>query len=66
MESFSRRQMADGMEMADMPMGDGIPSLGSFQMNYWAIVGSVIGIATLVNVASYILYRQRYVNMILQ
>ncbi|KAJ5787583.1 hypothetical protein N7457_002573 [Penicillium paradoxum] len=43
------------MSMGDMPagsmsMGDGIPSLFTLQKMYWAVVGSAIGAATLVNV----------------
>lgn len=45
--------------MGDMPMGDGIPSLASFQKNYYAVVGAAVGVAMLVNIASYIMYRQR-------
>lgn len=49
----------EGMNMGDMPMADGIPSLGSFQKNYYAVVGTAVGIAMLVNIASYVMYRQR-------
>jgi hypothetical protein len=50
--------------MGDMPMGstsagNGIPSLFTFQRMYWAVVGTVIGIATLVNVLNYVIFRQR-------
>ena len=49
----------EGMNMGDMPMGDGIPSLASFQKNYWTIVGTAIGVGTVANILSYALYRQR-------
>lgn len=49
----------EGMDMGDMPMGDGIPSLLSFQQNYWAVIGSAIALGTAVNIASYLMYRQR-------
>jgi hypothetical protein len=49
----------EGMNMGDMAMGDGIPSLGSFQQNYWAVVGAAIATSALINVLSIIMYRQR-------
>lgn len=48
--------------MGAMPMGDGVPPLASFQQHYWAVVGTAIAIGTFVNIASYIMYRQRYVG----
>ncbi|KAJ5542589.1 hypothetical protein N7461_008592 [Penicillium sp. DV-2018c] len=52
------------MSMGDMPagsmdMGDGVPSLFTLQKMYWAVVGSAIGAATLVNVLDRIIARQR-------
>ncbi|KAF2097784.1 ferric-chelate reductase [Rhizodiscina lignyota] len=47
------------MNMGDMPMGDGIPSLASFQKHYWVVVGTAIAVATVANILSYVLYRQR-------
>ncbi|KAJ5824890.1 Riboflavin synthase-like beta-barrel [Penicillium robsamsonii] len=52
------------MSMGDMPagsmsMGDGIPSLFTLQKMYWAVVGSVVGAATLVNVVDRVLARHR-------
>ncbi|KAJ5502629.1 Riboflavin synthase-like beta-barrel [Penicillium fimorum] len=52
------------MSMGDMPagsmsMGDGIPSLFTLQKMYWAVVGSVVGAATLVNVLDRVLARHR-------
>jgi hypothetical protein len=48
------------MSMGDMAMG-GLPPLIDFPKMYWAVVGSAIGVATLVNIYNNILYRQRYV-----
>jgi hypothetical protein len=58
------RQKLVKMDMGNMPMGstsagNGIPSLFTFQRMYWAVVGTVIGIATLVNVLNYVIFRQR-------
>ncbi|KAJ5171147.1 Riboflavin synthase-like beta-barrel [Penicillium coprophilum] len=52
------------MSMGDMPagsmsMGDGVPSLFTLQKMYWAVVGSVVGAATVVNVLDRILARNR-------
>jgi hypothetical protein len=52
------------MSMGDMPagsmsMGDGVPSLFTLQKMYWAVVGSVVGAATLVNVLDRIIARHR-------
>ncbi|KAJ6008706.1 hypothetical protein N7522_003722 [Penicillium canescens] len=52
------------MSMGDMPagsmfMGDGVPSLFTLQKMYWAVVGSAIGAATLVNVLNRIIARHR-------
>ncbi|KAJ5143563.1 Riboflavin synthase-like beta-barrel [Penicillium bovifimosum] len=52
------------MSMGDMPagsmsMGDGVPSLFTLQKMYWAVAGSAIGAATLVNVLDRIIARQR-------
>ena len=50
--------------MGNMPMGstsagNGIPSLFTFQRMYWAVVGTAISIATLVNALNYVIFRQR-------
>jgi hypothetical protein len=37
------------MPAGSMSMGDGVPSLFTLQKMYWAVVGSAIGVATLVN-----------------
>jgi hypothetical protein len=55
------------MSMGDMPagsmsMGDGVPSLFTLQKMYWAVVGSAIGAATLVNVLDRVIARNRYVQ----
>ncbi|KAF1999128.1 hypothetical protein P154DRAFT_437742 [Amniculicola lignicola CBS 123094] len=43
-----------------MSMGSmGVPTLNDFPKLYWAVVGSAIGVATLVNMFNYMLYRQR-------
>ncbi|KAF2259062.1 ferric-chelate reductase [Lojkania enalia] len=46
------------MAMGSMSMG-GMPALVDFPKFYWAVVGSAIGVAMLVNVFNYVLYRQR-------
>lgn len=51
-----------GMAMGSMSMG-GMAPLIEFPKYYWAVVGTVIGIATMVNVFNHILYRQRYVHL---
>lgn len=45
--------------------GDGVPALSYFPRMYWALVGAVIGLATLVNIANALLYRQRQVVMMM-
>jgi hypothetical protein len=54
------------MDMSGMPMGSmstgGLPALIEFPKMYWAVVGSAIGVATLVNLFNYVLYRQRLVG----
>ncbi|KAL8724771.1 MAG: hypothetical protein Q9181_006683 [Wetmoreana brouardii] len=45
--------------MGGMSMGDGIPSPFYLQKMYWAVVGTVIGCASLVNLYNKFLYRQR-------
>ncbi|KUM58957.1 hypothetical protein ACN42_g8186 [Penicillium freii] len=52
------------MSMGDMPagsmsMGDGVPSLFTLQKMYWAVVGSAIGVATLVNVLDRVIASHR-------
>jgi hypothetical protein len=46
--------------MGSMSMG-GLPPLAYFPQYYWAVIGTVIAIATLVNVYNHLLYRQRCV-----
>lgn len=41
--------------------GEVLPPLIDFPKMYWAVVGSAIGVATLVNVFNIVLYRQRLV-----
>lgn len=50
--------------MSDMPMGamsmsDGAPSLFTMQKMYWAVVGSAIGAATIVNILNRTLAQHR-------
>jgi hypothetical protein len=45
-----------------MHMGNGVPGLFYLQRMYWAVVGTAIGIATLVNVLDKIVETQRSVN----
>ncbi|KAJ4297991.1 ferric-chelate reductase Frp1 [Kalmusia sp. IMI 367209] len=47
-----------GMAMGSMSMGGTAPLI-EFPKYYWAVVGTAIGIATLVNVYNNVLYRQR-------
>lgn len=48
-----------GMDMGDMSMGNGVPSLFTFQQMYWAVVGAAIGAATVVNLLNRFLAQQR-------
>jgi hypothetical protein len=52
------------MPMGSMSMGDGAPSLFTLQKMYWAVVGSAIGAATLVNILNRLLAQHRYANLI--
>ncbi|KAF2281405.1 uncharacterized protein EI97DRAFT_429444 [Westerdykella ornata] len=46
--------------MGSMSMGGGgLPPRFEFPKMYWAVVGTAIGIATLVNIFNHVLYRQR-------
>ena len=45
--------------MGSMSMG-GLPPLAFFPQYYYTVVGTVVAIATLVNVYNHLLYRQRY------
>lgn len=45
--------------MGSTSAGNGIPSLFTFQRMYWAVVGTAISIATLVNALNYVIFRQR-------
>ncbi|KAL9098160.1 MAG: hypothetical protein Q9163_006125 [Psora crenata] len=54
----------DGMDMGGegsggMSMGTGMPNLFYLQKIYWAVVGSAIGVATVVNILNKALLRQR-------
>lgn len=49
----------EGQNMGGMAMGGGIPSLFAFQQDYWAVVGTAIAIAAVVNTVNWFLYRQR-------
>jgi len=49
------------MDMGDMSMGSGIPSLNYLQQVYWAAVGAVIAAFFLANVYTKVLCWQRYV-----
>ena len=48
-----------GMSMSGMDMGTGMPSLPYLQQMYWAVVGTVIGIAMVFNILNYVNYRLR-------
>ncbi|KAF2196510.1 ferric-chelate reductase [Delitschia confertaspora ATCC 74209] len=48
-----------GMAMGSMSMGNGVPPLLDFPKMYWAVVGTAVAIATMVNVYNKVLYRQR-------
>ena len=50
-----------GMAMGSMAMGGMIPMIDYPKM-YWAVVGTAIGIATLVNVYNNVLCRHRSVQ----
>ncbi|OOQ85175.1 metalloreductase [Penicillium brasilianum] len=52
--------MMSDMPMGSMSMGDGAPSLFTLQRMYWAVVGSAIGAATLVNILNRALAQHRY------
>ncbi|KAJ5166227.1 uncharacterized protein N7482_005008 [Penicillium canariense] len=47
------------MPMGSMSMGDGVPSLFDLQKMYWAVVGSAIGAAAVVNVLNRALAQHR-------
>jgi hypothetical protein len=47
------------MPMGSMSMGNGAPSLFTLQKMYWAVVGSAIGAATLVNLLNRALAQHR-------
>jgi hypothetical protein len=48
-----------GMSMGSMSIGNGVPSMFDLQQTYWAVVGSVIGVATIVNLINRLLYQNR-------
>lgn len=48
-----------GMSMGSMSMGNGVPSMFTLQQIYWVVIGSAIGIATLVNGLNRFLARNR-------
>lgn len=45
--------------MGSMSMSDGAPSLFTMQKMYWAVVGSAIGAATIVNILNRALAQHR-------
>lgn len=47
------------MDMGGMSIGNGIPSLFTFQRMYWAVVGTAIGIATVANLLNRFLSQHR-------
>lgn len=47
------------MDMGNTSSGNGVPSLFTLEQMYWAVVGSAIAAFTLVNVYSWLLFRQR-------
>ena len=47
--------------MGSMAMGGTAPLI-EFPKYYWAVVGTAIGIAALVNLFNHVLYRHRYVG----
>lgn len=47
------------MSMGSKSAGHGIPRLSSFPKMYWAVVGTAIGIAAMVNLFNFMIYRQR-------
>lgn len=49
------------MSMGSMSMGGNAPLI-EYPKYYWAVVGSAIGLATLVNIFNHLLYRHRYVT----
>jgi hypothetical protein len=53
-----------GMAMGAMSMG-GMAPLIEFPKYYWAVVGTAIGIATLVNMFNIALYRHRYAHRLM-
>ncbi|KAI9809297.1 MAG: hypothetical protein M1825_002588 [Sarcosagium campestre] len=52
-----------GMSMGSMSGEAALPSLPYFQHIYWALIGAVIGIAVVINIGNYILFRQRLVSV---
>jgi hypothetical protein len=49
------------MAMGSMSMG-GMAPLIEFPKYYWAVVGTAIGLATVVNIFNTVLYRHRYTH----
>lgn len=47
------------MDMGGMSTGAGIPTFFQFQQYYWAIVGTVIAVATVANIFNLFLAKQR-------
>lgn len=45
--------------MGSMSMGPGVPTLFTLQQMYWAVVGSAIAAATIVNVLDRLLAQHR-------
>jgi len=53
------------MAMGSMSAGAGIPPLLEFPKFYYAVVGSAVGVGTLVHIYNHFLYRQRYATAVL-
>ncbi|XHF96599.1 hypothetical protein AWENTII_000224 [Aspergillus wentii] len=57
--SIEMSDMSGMSGMSGMPMGDGVPGLFYLQKIYWAVIGSALTAATVVNILNYSLARQR-------
>ncbi|KAL9118047.1 MAG: hypothetical protein Q9187_005410 [Circinaria calcarea] len=58
---LSRNSLCAAMDMGSMgvSMGNGVPTLAYMQKMYWAAAGAVVAFATIVNVLSKAIFRQR-------
>lgn len=59
MTGMSMGSVMDGMSMGSMSMGSGVPNLFYLQKIFWAVTGSVIGLAAAMNAYNKLLFRQR-------